>query len=131
MTAESPRTGLAQSLLREIARALADLAETGARQAIDLRSLPLTTADRAELEAALGQGEVSATLAASGESAIRETRFPGVWWVRHLGAAGQVAAETIEITPFPDILASHPDDIRAGAARLAGELSAAEETAHA
>jgi hydrogenase-1 operon protein HyaF len=128
---DSPRTGMAQSLLREVSRALSALAETGTRDAIDLRSLPLTTGDRADLEVALGRGEVAATFDASGQSEVWETRHPGVWWVRHLGGDGRVAAETIEITPVPDILAAHPDDIRAGAANLVAELArTTEETAH-
>ncbi|MBI1217314.1 MAG: hydrogenase expression/formation protein [Rhodobacteraceae bacterium] len=131
MSEESPRTGMAQSLLREIARALAALAETGACDAIDLRSLPLTGGDRADLETALGRGEVAATFDASGQSEVWETRHAGVWWVRHLGGDGRVAAETIEITPIPDILAAHPDDIRASAAALMAELAeTTEETAH-
>jgi hydrogenase-1 operon protein HyaF len=129
MTAEphGPTTGMAQSLLREIARALAALAETGTRDAIDLRSLPLTPADREALDDALGRGEVSAALTLAGDSLLWETRFAGVWWVRHLGAGGQIAAEVIEITPVPDILASHPDDIAAAATLLAATLQAEEE----
>lgn len=129
MTAEphGPTTGMVQSLLREIARALAALAETGTRDAIDLRSLPLTPADRDALDDALGRGEVSAALTLAGDSLLWETRFAGVWWVRHLGAGGQIAAEVIEITPVPDILASHPDDIAAAATLLAATLQAEEE----
>lgn len=128
MSDDSLRTGMAQSLLREVSRALTALAETGTCEAIDLRSLPLSSGDRADLESALGRGEVAATFDASGQSEVWETRHPGIWWVRHLGGDGRVAAETIEITPIPDILAAHPDDIRAGAARLVAELT--EETAH-
>jgi hydrogenase-1 operon protein HyaF len=134
-TAEDPagplRTGMAESLLREISRALAALAETGTRDAIDLRSLPLTPADRDELEQALGRGEVSVAFEIGGRSELWETSFAGVWWLRHLGAGDQIAAETIEITPLPDILTSHPDDIAVAAARLAETLiDPAEETAH-
>lgn len=126
-----PRTGLAQSLLREIARALAALSENDTRDAIDLRSLPLTPADRAELEEALGRGEVSVRFEVGGPSELWETSYPGVWWLRHLSAGDMVAAETIEITPLPDILASHPDDIAAAAARLMQDLEeTAVETAH-
>ena len=57
---DDPVTGMAQSLLREIAQHLERLARTGARHAIDLRSLPMTRADREELEALLGRGEVAA-----------------------------------------------------------------------
>lgn len=37
--------------------------------------------------------------------------------MRHYGEGGRVAAETIEVAAAPAILASHPDDMRAAAAR--------------
>ena len=114
------RTGMAQSVLHEIALALAQLAETGAPNAIDLRSLPMTEADRSELQEA-----VSATLDMAGKSDIWETRHAGVWWVRHSGSGDRIASETIEIAAIPDILMAHRDDIRAAAARLSAELAAA------
>ncbi|MDE3121714.1 MAG: hypothetical protein KGK00_08060 [Paracoccaceae bacterium] len=128
MPTDSPRTGLAQSLLQEIARALTTLAETGETAAIDLRSLPLTDGDRADLAEALGRGEVVATVEAAGPTDLHETAFPGIWWICHRNADGRIAAETIEVTPCPDILAAHPDDIRAAAARLA--TAQTKETAH-
>ncbi len=127
MNAEDRRTGMAQSLLRELAVALSTLAASGAEAAIDLRSLPMTTADRDELEAALGRGEVGVTLAAAGASEIWETRFAGIWWVRHFGGDGRVASEVIEVTHLPDMLAAHPDDIKAAAGRMATELEEATD----
>ena len=126
MNSDLGRTGMAQSILREISLALSVLAATGTRDAIDLRSLPLTGADREELEAALGRGDVSVALEAAGTSEIWETRFTGVWWLRHFGGDGRVAAEVIEVTPVPDILAAHSDDISAAAARMAAELEERE-----
>jgi hydrogenase-1 operon protein HyaF len=123
------RTGMAQSLLHEIARRLTQLAETGEVSAIDLRSLPMTTADRSELEDRLGRGEIEALLTVTGTSEIWETRYAGVWWVRHFGAGERVAAEQIEITKAPQILASHPDDVAAAAERLRDHLS--EDAKHA
>jgi hydrogenase-1 operon protein HyaF len=127
MNAETGRTGMAQSLLQELAGALTALANSGTRAAIDLRSLPMTTADRDELEATLGRGEVSVTLAAAGRSEVWETQYAGVWWVRHFGVDGRVASEAIEVTSLPDILAAHPDDISAAARRLGDDL---EEASH-
>ncbi len=93
-----PRTGMADSLLHEIAERLADLAATGQTSAIDLRSLPMTPADRRELEDRLGRGEIEARLTVGGASEIWETRYAGVWWVRHFGAGDKIAAEQIDIT---------------------------------
>ena len=116
------RTGLARSLLREIAQHLDRLAATGEAAAIDLRSLPMTDADRRELDEALGHGDVAAMLDVAGESEIRETGYAGVWWVRHFGADGKIAAERIEICTVPDILITHESDIAAAGARLRQEL---------
>jgi hydrogenase-1 operon protein HyaF len=131
------RTGMAQSLLQEIADRLSDLARTGEASAIDLRSLPMTPADRDELEESLGRGDVEAALDVAGKSEVRETQYPGVWWVRHFGAGDAVASERIEITAVPEILITHAADIAAGSTRLHEALSAesmqhaSEEASHA
>jgi hydrogenase-1 operon protein HyaF len=127
------KTGMAQSLLQEIADRLSDLAKTGETSAIDLRSLPMTPADRDELEERLGRGDVEATLDVAGKSEVRETHYPGVWWVRHFGTGDAVASERIEITAVPEILVTHAADIAAGSKRLREALSAhsAEPMQHA
>ena len=116
------RTGMADSLMQEIARLLAALAQTGEPSAIDLRSLPMTATDRAELEERLGQGDIAAALVVAGRSEVWETRYSGVWWVRHFGADEKIAAERIEITQVPEILLTHADDIAAASARLHADL---------
>lgn len=129
-----PRTGLAQSVLREVAARLAALADSGERAAIDLRSLPLTTADRRELEDTLGRGEVAASLTVTGSSQVWETRYSGVWWVRHFGAHEQIAAERIEIAAVPEILVTDSADIAAAARRVREDLERAargEAVSHA
>lgn len=116
------RTGLADSLMQEIAQRLEALAQRGLSDAIDLRSLPMTPADRRDLEARLGHGDVAAMLDVAGRSEIWETQYAGVWWLRHFGAGDRIAAERIEITPLPDILKTHSADIAAASARLRAEL---------
>jgi hydrogenase-1 operon protein HyaF len=115
-------TGMAWSILTEIRTLLKQLAETGEPAAIDLRSLPLTTADRAQLEELLGRGEVSVSLEVLGRTEIWETGFSGVWWIRHMGACDQVSSEEIAVTAIPDILRAHPVDIAAAADRLVNTL---------
>lgn len=118
----SMNTGMAWSILTEIRTLLNQLAETGEPAGIDLRSLPLTTADRAQLEELLGRGEVNASLDVLGRTEVWETAYPGVWWIRHMGAGDQVSSEEIAITSVPDILRAHPVDIGAGADRLNSTL---------
>ncbi len=111
-------TGLADAVLPEIAALLDDLIENGNEGAIDLRSLPMTDADRDALREKLGTGEVRATLQVAGASTVEETAIRGVWWIRHEAADGQVANEHIAITLLPDILCTHPGDLPQARARL-------------
>ena len=115
-------TGMARSVLAEVSRLLDCLAQTGEPGFIDLRSLPLTDADRAELEALLGRGEVRADLDLAGASEVWETAYAGAWWIRHRGAGDRIAAEEIAVCPVPEILKTHPADIGAAARRLQHDL---------
>ena len=115
-------TGMAYSVLAEVGRLLEALSENGRNGAIDLRSLPLTDADRAQLKELLGPGEVTAELDVAGRSTVRETAFAGVWWICHRGAGDKVASEEIAICPVPSILVSHRADIAAAARRIAQTL---------
>ena len=119
-------TGMALSVLTEISRMLETLANSGEPGSIDLRSLPLSDIDRAQLEELLGHGEVQVELELAGASIVRETAYSGVWWIRHCGAGGKVATEEISVCRIPEILLSHPVDIEAAAGRLHQEL----ETTH-
>jgi hydrogenase-1 operon protein HyaF len=127
-------SGMAKALLGEIAALLAKLDETGEGGVIDLKSLPMTAADRIELDLRLGRGEVKAELAVSGTSEIWETGYAGVWWVRHLGGGGKIAAEAIAIAPVPEILMAQAADVHEAALRLkrdmSGQASPAEEGHH-
>ena len=122
-------TGMALSVLAEVGRLLESLASTGEPGAIDLRSLPLTDADRLQLEELLGRGEVRAELDLAGRSEVWETTYPGAWWVRHRGAGDRIAAEEIAVCPVPEILLAHPDDIRAAARRIRRDLDALQAPA--
>ncbi len=122
VSAES-RTGLAQSVLREIAERLSVLASKGETGVIDLRSLPMTPADCSELEETLGRGDVEAILNVAGTSEIWESRYCGVWWVRHFGADDKIATERIEIVTVPEILVTVSDDIAIAAVRLHHDLA--------
>ncbi|NNK31950.1 MAG: hydrogenase expression/formation protein [Xanthomonadales bacterium] len=122
-------TGMALSVLAEVGRLLEILADTGETGAIDLRSLPLTEADREQLEELLGRGEVSVELDLAGRSEIWETAYPGAWWIRHRGAADRIASEEISVCPIPEILAAHPSDIADAARRLRQDIAAQNSSA--
>ncbi len=112
------------AILTELVALLERLAESDTAAAIDLRSLPMSPQDRVELERALGDGEVQATVTAQGVSTIRETRVSGIWWVEHRDPQGQVIAELLEVTRVPQILAAAPDDIAVAAATLHAQITA-------
>ena len=116
-------TGMALSIMAEVARMLEALADKGESGSIDLRSLPLTDADRDQLKELMGRGEVKAELEISGDSTVWETSYPGAWWIRHHGAGGKVSSEEISICPVPAILSAHPADIEAAANRIKNAIA--------
>lgn len=111
------------AILSEIVRLLEHLAAADAPAAIDLRSLPMSPQDRTELQCALGEGEVQATVNAEGVSRIHETGVPGVWWVEHRDRNGELIAEMLEVTRVPQILASADDEIAASARALREQIA--------
>ncbi len=118
---ESPdihSVGNVRALLAEIAALLQKLVDAGEGGAIDLKSLPFAPGEYEQLRNALGQGELTAHLAAIGPSEIMETHFPGVWWLTHCNADGEIVADLIEVTFLPEILKSQAEDMRDGLERL-------------
>lgn len=117
--------GGVRALGYEIAARLEALHETGESAAIDIKTLPMAAGEFESFRQMLGQGEVDFTLELDGHSRIRETAFPGVWWIQHKDPEGQVVAEHIEINHVPDILRAPPEEIGhsvdALRARLNGE----------
>ena len=111
-------TGNVQPLLHEIRHALHRLADGQPGTMIDLRSLPMAPEEEQQLEAELGQGEISAEFDAQGLTTIRETSFPGVWVVTHHNEAEEVVSKFIEVTHCPEILKTQQDDLETGLARL-------------
>ena len=110
--------GNVRPLLNEIIHAIDRLVDDDEATVIDLASLPFAPGELEELERTLGTGELTAELDALGKSLIRETEYPGVWWVEHHNTGGEVVGRYIEITRSPEILMSQDADIGAGRARL-------------
>jgi len=118
----APASRSVSAVLHEVATLLDTLLNGGAGGAIDLMSLPLTSADRQALREVLAPGEVRATVNALGESIIEETVFCGVWWAAHRNAGDELVAEQIEVTFVPALLKSDADDARDGLQRLRQQL---------
>ena len=117
-----PFYGNVRPLLGEVLHAVDRLLDTGEPTTIDLATLPFGPGELEHLEATLGSGELCAKLDALGTSHIRETAFPGVWWLEHRNAADEVVGRYLEITRTPEILSSQDADIAAGRARLEDQL---------
>lgn len=113
-----PFHGNVRPILNEVLHAIDKLLESDEPTIIDLAGLPFGPGELEHLEAALGTGELSAKLDALGTSHIRETIYPGVWWLEHRNALDEVVGRYIEITRTPEILSSQDADIVAGRARL-------------
>lgn len=117
-TPASPFHGNVRPILNEVLHALDKLLGTNEATTIDLASLPFGPGELEHLEALLGTGELSAKLDALGTSSIRETAYPGVWWLEHRNAFDEVVGRYLEITRTPEILSSQDADIIAGRAHL-------------
>ena len=108
----------AAALLHEIVVRLKALRDTAAGGCIDLRRTPLSPRTRDDLATVLGEGEVTATVQALGSTHLRETAIPGVWWITHHDAHGNVAGELIEIAVCPELLATPPEELHVAQERL-------------
>ena len=114
----SPFHGNVRPILNEVLHAIDKLLESDEPTTIDLAGLPFGPGELEHLEATLGTGELAANLDALGTSSIRETAYPGVWWLEHRNAFDEVVGRYLEITRTPEILSSQDADIVAGRARL-------------
>jgi hydrogenase-1 operon protein HyaF len=68
-------------------------------------------------------GEVEITLSVDGQSRVRETSFPGIWWVEHRSPENELLAELLEITNIPEIIVTENDEVARSARSLRERLS--------
>lgn len=115
-------TGQAEAVLSEVADLLGRLLETGEEGSIDLRSLPLSPADRDWLDAKLGSGEVEIVIEAGGRSTLYETAYSGVWKVVHRDTEERVVSEFIEVAYVPAIVQPAAADIENAYEKLQSDL---------
>jgi hydrogenase-1 operon protein HyaF len=88
---------------------------------INLTLLPLSEADVAFLEEALGKGPVDVLSRGYGDCRVIGTTLPNVWWVRFYNSMGTLILDTIEVIDVPNVVKAAGEDIRDSAARL-GEI---------
>lgn len=109
---------LARALLHEIAQALDVYVQSGRPKVINVSGLRLSEPEREVFNDVMGKGEVSAQITADGRSQVEETRFPGVWCVRHYDAEGALQGEWIEVTDVPEIVKADITDMTLGLKNL-------------
>jgi hydrogenase-1 operon protein HyaF len=117
--------GVVAAILTELVTLLERFVSGDRPAAVDLRGLPMSPQDRAELRRVLGEGEVQARAGAAGLSRIRGTRVSGVWWVERYDQGGKLVADSIEVGRVPGMLSSAPAEITAGARDLRAQINAA------
>ena len=111
-------TGNLKPILHEIAHSLGRWLNEGTEHSIDLRAMPMSNAEVAQLVDALGQGEVKVTLEVLGDTEIIETRYSGVWLVTHFNEDHSAQTRTIEITDVPALLKTQRADAVYGLQQL-------------
>ncbi len=117
--------GGVRALLHELLGHLEQLEQSGETAAIDLKSLPMAPDEFHDIKKTLGQGEIDITIELDGPTRIRETAYPGVWWIQHTSENGRILAEYIEIARFPDFLSAQPEHITDAVRHLRDRLQGA------
>lgn len=110
-------------ILTQLERLLSD----GESGAIDLRGLPMAPNEYEQLLAMLGVGELDLEIDLNGPSRIRETAYPGVWWIQHKDREDRVLSEYLEINRIPDFLCAQTDQIEDAVRELSDRLKGAAE----
>ena len=105
-------------VLNEIRYAMKALREHGERRTINLMNFPLTNNDSAFLDEVLGRGAITIHYDGLEHTFWQEAKVAGVWWGEYRNANNRVTLRTIEVTDFPALAKSQPDDIADGIGRL-------------
>ncbi len=116
--ADNVFTDNARPVLNEIRHALHQFHTSGETTLIDLTAMPFGPGDEEQLLAALGTGEVAASVHALGETVVHETAYAGVWLVEYRAPDGARQALHVEVTDVPSMLRTPPDAIPESLQRL-------------
>lgn len=119
---EQSNTSPVLSLLHQVEHALHTLITHNESVSIDLRTLPLSSDQEAQLLDFLGKGEVEARLNAFGESILQETKYAGVWLVEHYNPNAELTGRYLEIAWLPNILSSPLEDVHNALEKLSCHL---------
>ncbi len=107
------------AILTEVADHAAKRVDGAPVHVINLSLLPLSEADVAYLDSALGLGPVSILSRGYGSCEVQSTRMRDVWWVRYYNSMRKLILNSIEITDVPAVACAAPEDIADTRERLA------------
>ena len=118
--ADAPQEAMnARAILTEIADQVQRRASGDEPHVINLSLLPVSDADLALLDEALGRGPAEVLSRGYGNCVVSSTRVRDVWWVRYYNSMSTLILNSIELTELPQVVKAAPEDIRDSAARLA------------
>lgn len=105
---------------------LTEILDRGARyrtgdkaHVLNLSLLPMSEADLAYLDAALGRGPVTLLSRGYGNCRITAAGPPNVWWVQYFNSTDVLILNTVEIVDVPQVARAAAEDLEDSAERLA------------
>lgn len=117
----------APAVLRELFDVAAAWQEGDAPHIVNLTLLPMSPADLAYLNAALGPGTTAILSRGYGNCRISSTGVPRVWWVQYFNSMDQLILNTIEVTSMPEVALAAREDYEDSIERLEEYLAAIAE----
>lgn len=120
--------GKVLSVLSELQHALKALSEKDETYALFLGTTGLNEPEQVEVLNRLGEGDISIEMHNTDEPARwYETLYRGIWVGTFHNHRGEATLRTIEVTRFPEIPASQPEDIEDAIKQLDEVLGAEQD----
>jgi hydrogenase-1 operon protein HyaF len=132
LTATAAPAGVinAPSILAELAARAETYRPGTAAHDINLTLLPMSEADLAFLDEALGRGTVEILSRSYGHCQMTSTAVRNVWWIRYYNSMGTLILNSIEVADAPLVACAAPEDLADSARRLADLLALPSARTH-
>lgn len=112
----------APALLEEVGEKMRRFRPGTPAHVVNLTLLPMSPADRALIDAQLGQGRVSILSRGYGNCRIASTAAPHCWRVTYYNSQDAIILDTIEVTAVPEVACAAIEDLVDAGDRLAEVL---------
>lgn len=108
-----------KAVVNEIGTALENLHKSGQGRTLFTNRMGLTNEEQETLRDLLGRGDITIKLNNTAEPAEwQESGISGVWYGVFYDQGGNSLLETLEISFFPEVAASQPEDLVEGIDKL-------------